>query len=270
VIFSEELLMPFARQTCFFRPLAFCAAAFLLLAAAPAAAEEPAETAAGAPAEAAGPWEWSGYVTLASEYMTRGFSDSDNKPALQGSIALAHESGWAAEIWASNVDYNDSWEAKAEIDFYLTYTFGLGPGDMTLGGGYYWYPGAQRSLDYDHYEIFASYESTLPKDRATLGAEIYYSPDFFGDSGTGVYVTATADVPLPLADGLSLVGHVGRQWVEDNARFGVKDYTDYSAGFAYTFDPFTIDVRFYDTNISDADCDNLCDARVAGSLTWSW
>lgn len=161
-----------------------------LLATALAAAPVRAEDAAEAQETAASPWEWSGYVTLASEYMTRGFSDSDNKPALQGSVSLAHESGWAAEIWASNVDYNDSWEAKAEIDFFLTYSFGLGPGDMTLGAGYYWYPGASRALDYDHYEIFASYESALPNDVATLGAEIYYSPDFFADSGTGVYVTA--------------------------------------------------------------------------------
>ncbi|HCS23122.1 MAG TPA: TorF family putative porin [Alphaproteobacteria bacterium] len=221
-------------------------------------------------AESTGPWTLSGSATLASEYMTRGFSDSDSKPALQGSVALEHESGWAAEIWASNVDYNDSWEAKVEVDFYLTYTFGLGPGDMTLGGGYYWYPGARRAFDYDHYEFFASYESTLPDDVATLGAEIYYSPDFFADSGTGVYVTATADVPLPVADGLSLVGHVGHQWVEENDRFGVPDYLDYSLGFAYSFEPFTVDVRFYDTNVSEKRCDNLCDARVAGSITWEW
>jgi uncharacterized protein (TIGR02001 family) len=262
MIFLGGFFMRFFR---FSKPVLVCALA-VLIAAAPARAEEAAE----ADSAPSSPWEWSGYVTLASEYMTRGFSDSDNKPALQGSVSLAHENGWAAEIWASNVDFNDSWEAKVELNFYLTYSFGLGPGDMTLGGGYYWYPGASQVLDYDHYEVFASYEAALPNDVATLGAEIYYSPDFFGDSGTGVYVTTTADVPLPVVDGLSLVGHVGRQWVEDNARFGVQDYTDYSAGLAYTFDPFTVDVRFYDTNISDARCDNLCDARVAGSLTWSW
>jgi len=151
----------------------------LTFAALPVYAEEAAASdAAPAAEEAAGPWALSGSLTLASEYMTRGFSDSDSHPALQGSVVLEHDSGWAAEVWASNVDYNDSWEAKAEVDFYLTYTFGLGPGDMSVGAGYYWYPGAERSLDYDHYEFILSYESTLPNDIATLGAEAYYSPDF--------------------------------------------------------------------------------------------
>lgn len=215
------------------------------------------------------PWGISGYLTLASEYMTRGFSDSDNHPALQGGWVLSHESGWEAEIWASNVDYNDSNEAKFELDFYLSYTMTAGPGDLTMGGGYYVYPGADKDLDYNHYEIFTKYSADVASF-ATLGGEVYYSPDFFGDSGTGIYVNATADVPLPVVDGLSLVGSVGRQWVEDNARFGVPDYTDYSAGFAYEFEPFSVDVRYYDTNLSKTTCDNLCDSRVAGSITWSW
>lgn len=77
-------------------------------------------------------------------------------------------------------------------------------------------------------------------------------------------------MPLPVLEGLSLVGHVGHQWVEDNDRFGAPDYADYSLGLAYAFEPFTVDVRFYDTSISEDRCDNLCDARVAGSITWDW
>lgn len=159
---------------------------------------------------------------------------------------------------------------KVEIDFFLTYGFALGPGDATLGAGYYWYPGARRALDYDHYEFFATYEAALPNDIATLGAEVYFSPDFIGDSGKAVYVAATADVPLPVLDGLSLVGHIGHQSVEHNVRFGAPDYMDYSVGLAYSFEPFTLDVRFFNTDISEARCDNLCDGRIAGSLTWEW
>lgn len=96
----------------FFRSGVFMCAA-LMLAATPVYAEDAAEN------NPASPWSLSGSATLASEYMTRGFSDSDNKPALQGGVVLSHDSGWAAEIWASNVDYNDSWEAKVEVDFYL-------------------------------------------------------------------------------------------------------------------------------------------------------
>lgn len=257
--------------------LSACTAA-LIWGANPAGAEDTAkapaaETPAAEAAEqdtAAGPWDLSGSVTLATEYMTRGFSDSDSHPALQGNVVLSHESGWAAEIWASNVDYNDSWEAKVELDLYLTYSFGMGPGDMTLGAGYYLFPGAKESLDYEHYEFFATYESTLPNDIATLGAEIWYSPDFFLDSGNAVYVAATADVPVPAVDGLSVVGHIGHQSIEDNVCFGIPDYTDYSAGLGYTFDPFYVDVRYYATDVSKARCDNLCGPTVMGSITWEW
>lgn len=99
------------------------------------------------------PWYMNGSVTLASEYMTRGFSDSDNRPALQGNIILGHDSGWEAEVWASNVDYNDGGEAKVQVDFYLSYTFALGPGDLSLGAGYYTYPGAASSLHYNSRRI---------------------------------------------------------------------------------------------------------------------
>lgn len=254
--------MPVLNKALFRRSVFVLAA--LMLTTAPVYAEDAADSGA------ASPWSLSGSVTLASEYMTRGFSDSDNKPALQGGAVLSHDSGWAAEIWASNVDYNDSWEAKVEVDFYLTYSFDLGPGAMTLGAAYYWYPGADSSLDYDHYEFIAGYEASLPNDIATLGGTVYYSPEFFADSGNAVYATATADVPVAPIEGLSLVGHIGRQWVEDNDSFGVQDYTDYSAGFAYTYAPFTLDVRYYGTNISDSRCDNLCSNRVAGSITWEW
>lgn len=73
-----------------------------------------------------------------------------------------------------------------------------------------------------------------------------------------------------MLDGLSLVGHIGHQSVEHNVRFGAPDYMDYSVGLAYSFEPFTLDVRFFNTDISEARCDNLCDGRIAGSLTWEW
>ncbi|HRI77198.1 MAG TPA: hypothetical protein PLX33_09435 [Alphaproteobacteria bacterium] len=40
-------------------------------------------------AESAGPWTLSGSATLASEYMTRGFSDSDSKPACKAASRLS-------------------------------------------------------------------------------------------------------------------------------------------------------------------------------------
>jgi len=230
----------------------------------PAQAQTPAET-----TEEATPWYINGSLTVASEYMTRGFSDSNNKPALQGGIVLGHASGWEAEIWSSNVDYNDSHEAKAEVDFYLSYTLEAGPGDLSLGAAYYIYPGADQSLDYDHHEFFALYKTAL-QSIGDFGAELWVSPDILTDAGTGVYINSTADIPLGFVNNLSLVGSLGYQWIDDNARFGVPDYAEGSLGLAYTYEPFVLDVRYYDSSLSQTTCDNVCGPTVAGSLTWNW
>lgn len=221
------------------------------------------------PAAPENPWYMNGSVTLASEYMTRGFSDSDNRPALQGNIILGHNSGWEAEVWASNVDYNDGGEAKVQVDFYLSYTFALGPGDLSLGAGYYTYPAADSSLHYNHGEFFSLYALDI-ENIGSFGTEFWYAPNIAGNAGKAVYVNTTAEIPLPWVENLSLVGSLGHQWIEKNTRFGAPDYADGSLGLAYTYDPVTLDVRYYDTSISKSFCDNLCGPRMAASLTWNW
>ena len=101
-------------------------------------------------------------------------------------------------------------------------------------------------------------------------AEIWVAPDILTDAGTGVYINSTADIPLPFLENLSLVGSLGYQWIDDNARFGVPDYAEGSLGLAYTYAPFTLDVRYYDSSLSQTTCDNVCGPTVAGSLTWNW
>ena len=46
-------------------------------------------------------------VTLASDYMFRGFSQSKGNPALQAGAAWAGASGWIVGAWGSNVDFVD-------------------------------------------------------------------------------------------------------------------------------------------------------------------
>ncbi len=78
-------------------------------------------TAANAAAEFGG-GELSFNATLASNYLWRGFSLTDDDFAVQGGVDYEHESGLYVGTWASNYKYFDEkWEDDYEIDLYGGY-----------------------------------------------------------------------------------------------------------------------------------------------------
>ncbi len=110
-----------------------------------------------APAPAAAPapepdWTFTGNVGLYSQYVFRGISQTNEKPALQGGFDLGHKSGLYAGTWASNISWLSDGNppsapppapsASLEWDFYGGYKGSL-PADFgyDLGVLYYWYPG---------------------------------------------------------------------------------------------------------------------------------
>src|SRR3954453_1779900 len=68
--------------------------------------------AAGA-ANAGGSSTW----TATNDYDFRGTTQSAKDPALQASLDYAHDSGWYAGAWASNVDFGTS-DPDLELDVY--------------------------------------------------------------------------------------------------------------------------------------------------------
>lgn len=215
-------------------------------------------------------WTIGGSATLASDYVFRGFSQTDEEPATQASITATHDSGFSASLWGSNVDFNDGDESSIEIDATLSYGFAAGPGTLTVGGIYYAYPGAGSNLNYDYLEGFIGYSFTLA-DTLTVNPQVFYSPDFFAGSGDAVYATAALSAPVTAIEGLNLTGSLSRQWIEDNARFGAPDYTDWSAGISYTAsNKLGLSVKYYDTGISQDRCSSLCDKRVVAAISYSF
>lgn len=216
--------------------------------------------------DTAASWTLGGSAAFTSDYVFRGFSQTDENPAAQGSISLNHESGFAASLWGSNVDFNDGDEATVEMDGTLSYTHDLGPGKITVGGIYYAYPGADSDLDYDYVEAFGGYAFNI-EDAVDVNAQAFYSPDFFAGSGDAVYTTAGLSIPVKLVEGLSVVGSAGYQWIDDNAAFGAEDYADWSAGLSYTWQKANFSVKYYDTNVDDND---FADDRVVGAISVSF
>ena len=125
------------------------ASAFALLVAHSASAQSlaPAEAPVLPAPAAVSDWTFTSNIGLFSQYVFRGISQTNEKPAVQGGFDLSHKSGFYAGTWASNIswisDGNPDASASVEGDFYGGYKWAL-PGDLMLdlGALYYWYPGS--------------------------------------------------------------------------------------------------------------------------------
>ena len=101
--------------------------------------------------------DWSGTVSLNSDYTFNGVSQTQNNPALQGSIDYSADNGWYAGTWASNIDYAGD-ETKLEWDGYTGYYQELTDSlSLDTGIAYYTYHGADYSSDYNYPEVYASF-----------------------------------------------------------------------------------------------------------------
>ena len=179
-------------------------------------------------------------VTLASEYIFRGITQTNNKPAIQGGFDFAHKSGFYLGNWNSNIswltDGVSDRTAPIEMDFYGGYKFEVGNGfTLDLGGLYYYYPmkGNEPDPSPNTFELYVggSWGPLTVKYSHAL-------TDLFGfpDSKNSYYIDGT--VNYPIADtGFSVLAHVGYQKVKTNATCsnGSNDYsyTDWKVGGTY-------------------------------------
>ena len=76
-----------------------------------------------------------GNAGLVSQYVWRGISASDGKPALQGGVDAEWDSGWYAGGWGSNVDY--AGQTGVELDLYGGWGGHTGDWNYSAGGTFY-------------------------------------------------------------------------------------------------------------------------------------
>jgi uncharacterized protein (TIGR02001 family) len=178
--------------------------------------------------------EVTGTVTATSDYDFRGITQSSQDPALQGSIDYAHDSGFYAGAWASNVDFGDCCDENIEVDLYAGFSGGE---TITYDVGliYYTYPGAE---DIDYPEIYAGLGWNW------LSGKVWYSNDYGNSGDSAMYYEANGEWELPASFGAS--AHVGYSdgdfW--DNA-YG-DSYMDWSVGVTYTLGNFALGLKWID------------------------
>jgi uncharacterized protein (TIGR02001 family) len=234
----------------------------------------------------AGPF--SAGVTLTSDYRFRGQSQTGREAAIQGYVQ-AEFAGFFANVWASNIDFNDealgvtSDDSSIEIDFTLGYNYEISEKTAVgIKAVYYYYPDADYlpavATEYDYFEALASIEHDFGV--AGVSGEFAWSPDYFNETGTAYSVKGGVSVPIVdeflFMGALSASANVGYQWINSNdlvgelyGRFGTPDYLYYDFGASAEWEIFTFDVRWVDTDIDEVDCFNdgtsgtdLCEGGV--------
>lgn len=193
----------------------------------------------------------------ASEYVFRGFSQTDEDPQVFGGVDASYGIAYAG-AWVSNVDFLDS--TDIEFDLYAGIKPTAGAVTFDLGVIYYGYTDQPSGADYDYWEFKAA--ASVPAGPATLGAAIYYSPDFFGVADDAIYYEANVAVPIPNSK-FTVSGAIGYQEQD-----GGLDYTTWNAGVGFALtDHVSLDVRYHDTDASSgADPLGYGDARVVGGI----
>jgi uncharacterized protein (TIGR02001 family) len=211
------------------------------------------------------PGDFSANVTLTTDYVFRGISQSNEEPTVQGGVDWSHpNTGLYLGLWGSGVGFND---ASSEFDLYGGISGTVGDISWDLGGIYYHYPGSDDDLNYDFWELAVATGYDFGLAQASLS--LNYSPDYFGASGNSYYLATYATVPLPYD--LTLSAHAGRQWIEDNATFGTPDYTDWSLGLGYTIEGFDLGLTYNDTDLKEpGECADGCGARLVFSISKSF
>ncbi len=199
-------------------------------------------------------------VTLATDYIWRGQSQTDGAGAIQGSLDFAHESGLYIGAWASNVDADDFGGASVEIDYYAGYG-GAITDDISydLSWTTYTYP-KNSSIDVE--EALAS----LSLYGFTLGAKYAYDPS----SALYTYIDYGFDLPWDMGLGL----HYGLTDTKDplNGVDGDEEYGDWAVSIGKTVLGLDMALMYSDTDLGD-DCaysdSDSCDANFTFSVTKS-
>ena len=236
-----------------------------------------------------------GNVGVVSQYIFRGLSQTDGKPAIQGGFDYAHSSGFYVGTWLSNISWftdqnagvknapvslaspgsvgapystGTSNAASLEWDFYGGYknTF-AGDWSYDVGLIRYYYPGRYDNLGAYRNPGTTEVYGAIGYKWLTLKYSKAISTNTFGvnDSRGATYIDLTALVPVG-ETGYNIVAHVGRQdypgksnvgyWGASGGDNNYFDYTDYKLGLTKEFQGFNFGLAWTYANTRHTAPDN--------------
>ena len=209
-----------------------------------------------APALADSPF--SANVSLTTDYLFRGMSQTGGKPALQGGFDYANPNGFYAGIWGSNISWISDFSAGAvssasvELDTYFGYSSSFAT-DFTYDVGFlrYNYPGNYNgATKADTDEIYGSigYKWLTAKYSRSLGATFGIP----GASGSD-YLDLSVSYPIESA-GITVGAHYGKQKFKGTAADALRlagtdpNYHDYNLSVSKDISGYEFALMYSKTN----------------------
>src|SRR3979490_3192959 len=258
-----------------------------------------------APEPPPSPWDIAFGSALMSDYNFRGITQSNHKPSVAAYFEPRYNFSDTLQGYAGVSGESISFpnRAAAEIDFYggLRPTFGKLA--LDFGYWYYWYPGGQcfnsgpfagcnASLpngnvikaDLSFWEVYGKATYNV-SDAFSFGGSIYYSPSVLNSGADGEFLAGFVkdvfpSVPFPSGWGAYVSADVGHWFLGTSDNFyavagfpnGIpyKSYTTWDLGGGLTYKVFTLDFRYYDTDLNKGDCNAFTSdhtARFNGAST---
>jgi uncharacterized protein (TIGR02001 family) len=191
-------------------------------------------------------------VGATSNYIWRGVSQTMDQAAISGGLDYAHDSGFYAGTWASNVDFDGNGGGAYELDLYAGFGGKAGAFGYDAGFISYQYPVIE---DYFHEVYFnGSFDMFSFGVAYTAGSEDDNTPAF--SSGDIYYY---AGLENEVSEGITLGATVGSYNFDDDL---AEDYTHFAVSVSKS--DFTLAIEKNDLTDSGAGEDN---PRV--TVSWS-
>ncbi|AIS12404.1 conserved hypothetical protein [Pseudomonas chlororaphis] len=204
-------------------------------------------------------------LTLASDYRTRGISQTQNDPAAQAAATLLHSSGLYLGAWTSNVDFGGGLKTRQEVDYYAGWLWQASDAiSLDLGYLKYSYPREGQFNQSEVYGIFSAYGVSLAA---------YYSSDAAGiDSQQNtLYRYVGYETELPLGLGLKL--RYGEMDFKDPRLIsasgqGEDAYHEWEAKLTREVAGVVLGLSYIDTDLSKSQCTSNYGFSDLCGATW--
>jgi uncharacterized protein (TIGR02001 family) len=249
-------------------------------------------------------WDLALGAGVVSDYLFRGVTQSNHKPSFSAYLEPRYNINPNLQLYAGlgfeTIRFAN--DAKSEIDFYGGIRPTIGKLALDVGLWYYYYPGGTCyagtaacpltlpngnviKKDVSFWEIYFKPTYNF-SDSLSVGATLFYSPNFLNTGADGTYLSAVAKYLFPaMKNGVQFYtsGELGYQWLGTSDRFygctiaigclanspnGIdyKDYLTWNVGLGWTWKMFTVDLRYTDTNLSKGDCNAFTSDHTAPAI----
>lgn len=251
-------------------------AAALLIAGAAHAADVPGKKTPVVVEPPPSPWNLTFGTRFVTDYNFRGVSQTDRSVGVQGVAELSYDIFYVGAFMAS-LDLPTRPAGEFDIIWGIRPTWG--PLSFDFGATYYFYPNEKQLFavgttpvsgpagaalggvpfsvrDTDYIEPLAKVSYTW-NDMVTVGANVYYAPNYLNSGAYGTYLSGTAKIVLP--NDFSISGEFAHYFFgRTNALLGnilIPEYNYWNVGVTYSYkSTVSLDVRYHGTDLSQRDC----------------